>query len=86
MDETDIPAPKAPRRIRLPGRFLAEVGFIIFLYYSNLLMGEFEASGPGHSKGMAWALQDIVTGTNFAIAIISAAVGYVAFEFLRKRL
>ena len=49
-------------------------------------MGEFEASGLGHSKGMAWALRDIFTGPNFAIAIISAAVGYVAFEFLRKRL
>jgi hypothetical protein len=29
------------------GRGLIEIGFIIFLFYSNLLMGEFERSGMG---------------------------------------
>jgi hypothetical protein len=28
-------------------RAVIEVGFIIFLFYSNLLMGEFERSGMG---------------------------------------
>ena len=28
-------------------RAVIEVGFIIFLFYSNLLMGEFERSGIG---------------------------------------
>lgn len=65
-------------------RAAVEVGFIVFLFYSNLLMGEFTAS-HGHGKTLAAALVDIFTGTNFAIAIISAMVGYVAFEYLRKR-
>ena len=30
---------------------MIEVGFIIFLFYSNLLMGEFERSGMGQKKG-----------------------------------
>jgi hypothetical protein len=35
-------------------RAVIEVGFIIFLFYSNLLMGEFERSGLGQKKGLAW--------------------------------
>ena len=35
---------------------MIEVGFIIFLFYSNLLMGEFERSGMGQKRGVAWAL------------------------------
>jgi hypothetical protein len=66
-------------------RSLIEIGFIIFLFYSNLLMGEFERSGLGRAKGLEWALHDIFTRTNFAIALIAALVGYVLFEFLRKR-
>ncbi len=66
-------------------RSLIEVGFIIFLFYSNLLMGEFERSGAGRAKGLAWALRDVFTPENFAIALMAALVGYVLFEFLRKR-
>jgi hypothetical protein len=32
------------------------------------------------------ALYDIFTAKNFAIAIVSAAIGYVMFEYLRKRI
>ncbi len=67
-------------------RALIEVGFIIFLFYSNLLMGEFERTGMGQQKGLAWALSDIFTATNFAIAIVAALIGYVLVEFLRTRL
>lgn len=66
-------------------RAVIEVGFIIFLFYSNLLMGEFTSSN-GHGKSLGYALNDIFTGTNFVIAIISALIGYVAFERLRKNL
>ncbi len=34
---------------------------------------------------MAFALNDIFTGTNFVIAMISALIGYIVFEHLRKR-
>ena len=34
---------------------MIEVGFIIFLFHSNLLMGEFERSGMGQRRGLAFA-------------------------------
>jgi hypothetical protein len=66
-------------------RALIEVGFIIFLFYSNLLMGEFEHSGMGPTRGLAWAIGDILTAANFEIALVAALIGYALFEFLRKR-
>lgn len=61
-----------------------EVGFIVFLFYSNLLMGEYNHSGQGEVKGLLWALKDIFTLYNFIIAIISATVGHFFFDYLRK--
>ena len=66
-------------------RAMIEVGFIVFLFYSNLLMGEFERSGMGQKRGLAWAIQDVFTAANFVIATIAALVGYSLLEFLRKR-
>ncbi len=66
-------------------RGVTEVSFIIFLFYSNLLMGEFERSGMGQKRGVAWAIGDVFTAANFEIAMIAALVGYSLFEFLRKR-
>jgi hypothetical protein len=66
-------------------RGVIEVGFIIFLFYSNLLMGEFERAGIGSKRGLAWALHDVFTTANFGIALIAALVGYVGFESLRKK-
>jgi hypothetical protein len=66
-------------------RAAIEVGFIIFLFYSNLLMGEFERSGMGQKRGVAWALGDVCTAANFQIAVVAALIGYGLFEFLRKR-
>jgi uncharacterized membrane protein len=66
-------------------RAVIEVAFIIFLFYSNLLMGEFTASNR-HAKTFAFALRDIFTQTNFTIAMVSAIIGYLIFETLRKKL
>jgi hypothetical protein len=66
-------------------RAVIEIAFIVFLFYSNLLMGEYtHANGAGKTLGMA--LYDIFTLTNFQIAIISGLIGYVMVEYLRKRL
>jgi hypothetical protein len=79
------PVSKNRRRLVPVLRAVIEVAFIVFLFYSNLLMGEFtHANGTG--KSMADALYDIFTLTNFVIAMISAFIGYVVFEYLRKRL
>jgi len=72
-------------RLRPFWRAVVEVAFIVFLFYSNLLMGEFTRSN-GQGKSLWFAMQDVVTGTNLAIALVSALIGYVVFEFLRKKL
>jgi hypothetical protein len=66
-------------------RAVIEVAFIVFLFYSNLLMGEFTGSN-GQGKSLAFALRDIFTGTNLAIAVISALIGYAVVETLRRKL
>lgn len=66
-------------------RAVIEVGFIIFLFYSNLLMGEFERSGIGQKRGVALAIADVFTAANFGIAMVAALIGYSLFEFLRKK-
>jgi hypothetical protein len=73
-----------PRR-RSIVRACIEIAFIMFLFYSNLLMGEFTVrSGAGKSWGSAFA--DILTEKNLAIALISATIGFIGFETLRKKL
>jgi hypothetical protein len=66
-------------------RAVIEVAFIVFLFYSNLLMGEYGRSGKGQEMGLAWAIADILTPANFAIAIAAALIGYVVFESLRNK-
>jgi len=74
-----------PPRLKPIWRAVIEVAFIVFLFYSNLLMGEFTGVN-GQGKSLAFALRDIVTPTNLAIAIVSACIGYAIFEYLRKKL
>jgi hypothetical protein len=66
-------------------RMLIEIGFIVFLFYSNLLMGEFEHSGMGEKRGLIWAFSDVFTVPNLEIAVVAATIGYVLLEFLRTR-
>lgn len=66
-------------------RAAIEVSFIIFLFYSNLLMGEFTNSGRGNKRGLIWAIGDIFTFYNFIIALGLALIGFNVFELLRKK-
>jgi hypothetical protein len=77
--------PWGSRRLTPLWRAVIEIGFIDFLFYSNLLMGEYTATN-GHGKTMASALTDIFTVTNFGIALVSALIGYLVFEYLRNKL
>jgi hypothetical protein len=79
------PDPTSRRLLKPLLRAVVEVAFIIFLFYANLLMGEFTVSN-GQGKTLSYAFNDILTQTNFVIALISAFVGYVVFEHLRKKL
>jgi hypothetical protein len=86
MPPTSTPAPstdKKQRRLAPVWRAFVEVGFIIFLFYSNLLMGEFTRSNA-QGKTLAFALVDIFTAANFSIAVISGLIGYVVVEYLRS--
>jgi hypothetical protein len=76
--------PKEPRKLAPIFRATVEVGFIVFLFYSNLLMGEFTRANA-QGKSLTFAIRDIFTATNFAIATISGLIGYVVFEYLRKQ-
>ena len=77
--------PKEPKKLHAAPRAIVEIAFIIFLFYSNLLMGEF-ARENGRGKSLMFAIEDIFTLANFAIACVSGLIGYVVFEYLRKKL
>ena len=66
-------------------RIALEVLLIVFLLFAVRLMGEFTTAND-QGKSLAFALNEIVTLTNCAIATISALVGTVVVEFVRKKL
>jgi hypothetical protein len=67
-------------------RALIEVLFIDFLFYSNLLMGEYMRTGLGYERGFTWAVVNIFTTVNVIIGLIAAIIGYAVVEFLRQKL
>jgi len=67
-------------------RAVTEIGFIVFLFYANLLMGEYTRTLMHRDRGLVFALEDIFTDVNFAIAVGAAIIGYLIFESLRKQL
>jgi len=77
--------PGNPRKLAPLSRALVETGFIIFLFYSNLLMGEFTQTN-GQGKSLLFAVKDIFTLANFMIAMITALIGYLVVEYLRRKL
>ncbi|NYF79685.1 hypothetical protein [Granulicella arctica] len=77
--------PKEPQKLAPLWRAVVEIAFIVFLFYSNLLMGDFESSNQ-RGRTLISALRDVVTPTNFGIALVSAVIGYLGFEYLRKKL
>jgi hypothetical protein len=91
MTKTDNTAPsqkRKPENSRKLGsiwRAVIEIGFIMFLFYSNLLMGEFTRSGSAHGKTLMQAVADIFTLANLDIGIVSALIGYVVVEYLRTK-
>ncbi len=68
-------------------RALAEIAFIIFLFYTNLLMGEFtRARSMSHALTILAGLSDIFTPTNAIIGLVGAIIGYFCIEGFRKLL
>jgi hypothetical protein len=79
------PNPRERRKLAPVWRAIVETGFIIFLFYSNLLMGEFTRA-VGRGKSLVFGIEDIFSVTNFVIAVISGLLGYLVVEYLRKKL
>ena len=77
--------PRKPKSTRwiLFWRAVVEIAGIIFLFYSNLLMGEFDGRA-GRGKTLPAALEDIFTRKNVAVALITATVGFAVWEMFRK--
>ena len=71
------------RRRRTIARAIIEIAFILFLFYANLLMGEYTRSADPH-KSFLFGLHDVITGKNLGIGLTCAVLGYVVFERLRK--
>ncbi len=65
---------------------LLEMIFIVFLFYSNLLMGQYNRGHSFADRSLLEAMLNIFTIDNFIIAIVAAFVGDVAFDYVRKRL
>jgi hypothetical protein len=49
-------------------------------------MGEFTRSSAGQGKTLIFAIRDILTIANFVISFVSAVIGYLIFEYLRRKL
>jgi hypothetical protein len=62
---------------------LVEVGIIVFLFYSTLLMREF--AHASQEVTLIFAIKDIVTPINLAVGIISGLISCIFFEYLRKQ-
>ena len=77
--------PKQPRKLKPTWKVVVEVGFIIFLLYSNLLMGEFTRAN-GRGKSFVFAVEDIFSVANLLIVIIAGLLGYLILNYFRERL
>ena len=64
-------------------RTVIEMGFIVFLFYSNLLMGQFTRNSP--TRSFLWDVENIFSVQNFVIAVVTAFIGHMIFDYLRKK-
>jgi hypothetical protein len=67
-------------------RALVEMGFIIFLFYSNLLMGEYTRTNAVAGKSLMTAIANVITAENLAVAVVTSLLGHLVFEHFRKKL
>ena len=67
-------------------RGIVEIAFIVFLFYSNLLMGQYTANASPQNMSLWMAIQNVVTPDSFIIGLVTALIGHLVFEFLRKRI
>ena len=79
-----MPISNRPKKIV---RALAEIGFIMLLFYTNLLMGQFTHSHYAErGPGLMPAIYDVITPMNLVIGLVGALIGYFVIELFRKYL
>jgi hypothetical protein len=37
-------------------------------------------------RGVVWAIEDVFTNANFAIAVVAALIGFIVVESIRRKL
>ena len=79
------PNAREPRKLTSIWRAIVEVGIVVFLLYSTLLMREFTHTSE-QGMSLVFAIKDIFTLTSLVVAVISGLIGYIIFEYLRKQL
>lgn len=79
------PQPRTRRKPHPFWRSIVECASVMFLFYANLLMGEFTRAN-GRGKTLLFALHDVFTWENFTIGLVCACIGYAVFEFWRRKL
>jgi hypothetical protein len=67
-------------------RAIIEMTFILFLFYANLLMGQYNLGHSFANRSIVEACRNIFTIENAIIGVVAAFVGHVAFDHIRKRL
>jgi len=79
-----MPISNGPKKLV---RAFAEIGFIMLLFYTNLLMGQFTHSHYAERGPGLWpAIYDVVTPINALIGLVGAVIGYLVIEIFRKYL
>ena len=73
-------------RIKHSIAVFVELLFILFIFYANILMGEYTHSNMVHNKGLWASINNILTLDNFIIALVAALISHFVFGYLRKKL
>jgi len=62
------------------------MGFIIFLFYANLIMGQYTHEHLRQKITLVGAISNVFSLENFSIAVICAFIGHTFFDRIRRRL
>jgi len=67
-------------------RPIIEILSILFLLYTNLLMGQFLRTSSTIDGQSSWiTMMDIVTPQNFFIGLVGAAIGFLLVESVNRK-
>jgi hypothetical protein len=71
-------------RLENVARAAVEITFIMFLFYGNLIMGQYTRTAPHHLP-LVKALVNVFTFEDFVVGLVFAIIAHVVFDRLRHR-